>query len=74
MDVVEMIPNVPDMPFSRAVVWLDRNDGLPRRMEIEELSGQHRTLTLRNLRMNQPVSDKTFAFEVPDGVRVVDQS
>jgi outer membrane lipoprotein carrier protein len=74
MDVLEMIPNVPDMPFSRAVVWLDRNDGLPRRMEIEELSGQHRTLTLHNLRVNQPVSDKTFAFDVPEGVRVVDQS
>ncbi len=35
MDVVEMIPTVPDMPFSCATVWLDRSDGLPRRMEIE---------------------------------------
>ena len=35
MDVVEMIPTVPDMPLSRATVWLDRSDGLPRRMEIE---------------------------------------
>jgi outer membrane lipoprotein carrier protein len=73
MDVVEMIPTVPDMPFSRATVWLDRSDGLPRRMEIEELSGQRRTLTLHNLRVNQPVGPKTFTFEVPAGVRVVDQ-
>lgn len=73
MDVVEMVPTVPDMPFSRATVWLDRTDGLPRRMEIEELSGQRRTLTLHNLRVNQPVTANTFTFVVPDGVRVVDQ-
>ena len=74
MDVVEMVPTVPDMPFSRATVWLDRVDGLPRRMEIEELSGQRRTLTLHNVKVNQPVSAKTFTFDVPAGVRVVDQS
>lgn len=73
MDVVEMVPTVPDMPFSRATVWLDRGDGLPRRMEIEELSGQRRTLTLHNLRVNPPVAARTFTFDVPDGVRVVDQ-
>jgi outer membrane lipoprotein carrier protein len=73
MDVVEMVPTVPDMPFSRATVWLDRADGLPRRMEIEELSGQRRTLTLHNLRVNPPVATRTFIFDVPDGVRVVDQ-
>jgi outer membrane lipoprotein carrier protein len=73
MDVVEMVPTVPDMPFSRATVWLDRSDGLPRRMEIDELSGQRRTLTLHNLRVNQPVGAKTFTFDVPAGVRVVDQ-
>jgi outer membrane lipoprotein carrier protein len=73
MDVVEMVPTVPDMPFGRATVWLDRADGLPRRMEIEELSGQRRTLTLHNLRVNQPISAKTFTFDVPDGVRIVDQ-
>jgi len=42
-------------------------------MEIEELSGQRRTLTLHNLRVNPSVAAKTFTFDVPDGVRVVDQ-
>jgi putative cardiolipin synthase len=37
VSVVEMIPTVPDIPFTRAVVWLDRADGLPRRIEIHEL-------------------------------------
>lgn len=73
VDVVDMVPAVPDMPFSRATVWLDRGDALPRRIDVEELSGQRRTLILHNLRTNVPVSDKTFNFEVPSGVRVVEQ-
>jgi outer membrane lipoprotein carrier protein len=71
--VVEMVPTVPDMPFTRAVVWLDRGDGLPRRIEIEETTGQQRALTLRNLRANVPIRDDTFRFRVPSGVKVIQQ-
>ncbi len=73
VDVVEMVPTVPDMPFTKATVWLDREDGLPRRLEIDERSGQRRTLTLHKLKVNQPVPERTFTFQVPAGVRVVEQ-
>jgi outer membrane lipoprotein carrier protein len=73
MDVVELVPAVPDLPFERAVVWLDRADGVPRRLEITERSGATRTLTLSKVRVNRSVPDRTFRFEVPPGVRVVDQ-
>jgi outer membrane lipoprotein carrier protein len=73
VDVVQLVPAVPDLPFERAVVWLARGDGLPRRLEISEHGGASRLLTLSHLRVNQSVSDKTFVFKVPDGVRVVDQ-
>jgi outer membrane lipoprotein carrier protein len=73
MDVVELVPAVPDLPFERAVVWLDREDALPRRLEITERSGSERTLTLSKLQVNRSVPDRTFTFEVPSGVRVVDQ-
>jgi outer membrane lipoprotein-sorting protein len=73
VDVVELTPAVPDLPFERAVIWLDRQDGLPRRLEITENSGALRTLALSNLRVNRRVPDSTFEFKVPSGVRVVDQ-
>jgi outer membrane lipoprotein carrier protein len=73
MDVVRLEPAVPDLPFERAVVWLDREDGLPRRLEITEHSGASRTLTLSKVRVNQSVPEHTFTFDVPSGVRVVDQ-
>ena len=73
LDVVELIPAVPDLPFDRAVLWLDREDALPRRLEITEKSGALRTLALSNLQVNRRVPDSTFKFEVPAGARVVDQ-
>jgi outer membrane lipoprotein carrier protein len=73
VDVVQLVPAVPDLPFERAVLWLDRGDGLPRRLEITEHSGAGRTLTLSKVRVNQSVADRTFRFDVPSGVRVVDQ-
>ena len=73
VDLVQLVPAVPDLPFERAIVWLDREDGLPRRLEITEHSGATRTLTLSKVRTNQAVPKGTFTFEVPSGVRVVDQ-
>lgn len=73
MDVVELVPAVPDLPFEKAVLWLDRADGIPRRFEITEHSGATRTLTLSKVRVNRSVPDSTFRFAVPSGVRVVDQ-
>jgi outer membrane lipoprotein carrier protein len=73
VDVVKLIPAVPDLPFDSAVVWLDRADGLPRRLEISEPSGATRTLTLSKVRANATVPKGTFTFVPPSGVRVVDQ-
>ncbi len=73
MDVLEMVPLQPELPFRRAVVWLDREDALPRRLEIEEKSGATRLLTLSHLRLNESIPDRTFRFDVPGGVRIIDQ-
>lgn len=73
VDVVRLEPIVPDLPFTQATLWLARDDGLPRRLEIEERSGATRTLTLANVRVNQTIAEKTFRFDVPAGVRVIDQ-
>jgi len=73
VDVVELVPAVPDLPFERAILWLDQGDALPRRLEITERGGALRTLTLSKVQVNQRVPDSTFAFKVPPGVRIVDQ-
>ena len=72
-DAIQLIPAVPNMPFTKAIVWIDREDALPRRLEIHEESGATRTLSLSHIRVNQGVPASTFEFKVPRGVRVVDQ-
>jgi len=72
-DAIQLIPAVPNLPFTKAVVWIDREDALPRRLEIHEESGATRTLSLTHIRVNQAVPASTFQFKVPRGVRVVDQ-
>jgi outer membrane lipoprotein carrier protein len=73
VDVVELIPLSSELPFSRAVVWLDREDALPRRLEITERRGGVRTITLSHVRTDTRLPANAFAFTVPDGVRIVDQ-
>jgi outer membrane lipoprotein carrier protein len=72
-DAIELVPAVPDLPFEKAIIWIDRENALPRRLEIHEQSGATRTLNLDQIRVNERVPDDTFTFKVPTGVRVVDQ-
>ena len=67
VDVVELVPKTDDLPYSKAVVWIDRDDGLVRRIEIEETSGQRRTLVLAKLAVNRGVPGREFTFSPPAG-------
>jgi outer membrane lipoprotein carrier protein len=73
VDVIALTPVDPSLPFTEAVVWIDQFDNLPRRLEVREKGGQRRTLVLTGVETNRRVTPATFQFEVPKGVRVVDQ-
>ena len=72
-DVVTLQPKTGDQPYTEATIWVRREDGLVRRLEIRETSGQERTVVLANLKVNGGVPGREFAFFPPGGVRVVDQ-
>lgn len=72
-DVVALTPLDRNLPFTDAVVWLDQFDYLPRRLEVREKGGNRRTLILSSVETNRRVSANTFSFDVPSGVRIVDQ-
>ena len=73
VDVVSIVPRTDNLNFSKAVLWLDRDEALPRRIELEESAGVRRILTLSQVRPNAPFERAVFEFRVPRGVRVVDQ-
>jgi len=72
VDVVALVPTRDDQPYSAAVIWVGRADGLVRRLEITEASGQLRTVTLSRLKVNAGVPGREFTFLPPSGVQVVD--
>ncbi|MGH2601541.1 MAG: outer membrane lipoprotein chaperone LolA, partial [Dehalococcoidia bacterium] len=71
-DVVALAPREKDAPYEQAVIWVDRDDGLVRRIEIVETGGQRRVVMLRRVRVNQGVPQREFSFSPPKGVRIVD--
>lgn len=73
VEVVSIIPRADNLNFSKAILWLDAEEALPRRIELEESAGVRRILTLSRLRPNATVDKALFEFRVPKGVRVVDQ-
>src|SRR5216110_1478424 len=72
-DVVALVPKADDQPYSEATIWVSRDDGLVRRLDIVEASGQRRTVVLRDIRVNGGVPGRELTFSPPAGVRVVDQ-
>lgn len=73
VDVIRLVPKGHDQPYSEAVIWVGREDGLVHRLEITEASGQERTVILRNLKVNEGIPGRELTFSPPGGVRVVDQ-
>jgi outer membrane lipoprotein-sorting protein len=72
-DVVALVPLQRDAPYAEALIWVNRKDGLLRRIEIADASGQRRVVALRNVTVNTAVSRREFTFSPPAGSRVVDQ-
>ena len=73
LDVIRLVPKGHEQPYSEATIWVGREDGLVHRVDIMESSGQERTVSLRNIRVNRGVPGRELTFSPPAGVRVVDQ-
>ncbi len=73
VDVIRLMPKAHDRPYSEAVIWVGREDGLVHRLDLTEASGQERTVILRKLQVNGGVPGRELTFSPPSGVRVVDQ-
>jgi len=71
-DVVELVPVSEDAGFRKAVLWLDVDDALPRKIELDEGPGLRRSLSFTRLQPNAPYNRKTFEFDVPPGVRITE--
>src|SRR5207247_9593278 len=69
-DVIALVPKRDDQPYSAAVIWVGRADGLVRRLEITETSGQLRTAMLRRVKANAGRAGGEVQVAVTTGGRV----
>jgi len=69
--VLAFEPLTEDPLFRRAILWIGQRDALPYRLELDELTGVRRILTLSRVRVNERLPADAFTFRVPQGVRVV---
>jgi outer membrane lipoprotein carrier protein len=63
-----------DAPFTKATVWVDDDDSLIREFEMVEGNGVTRHIHLLTVQIDAPIEQSAFAFTIPKGVKVVDQT
>jgi outer membrane lipoprotein carrier protein len=68
-----LTPRTAGAPFERAKVWIGA-DALVRQVEIEEPGGLRRRLRFTNMRLGSALPKGAFVFDVPPGVRIIDQA
>jgi outer membrane lipoprotein carrier protein len=71
-DVIALTPQVSNPSYREAVLSVARADGLVRRLDITEGSGQQRTVILTQIALNRDVPRREFTFVPPRGTRVVE--
>ena len=70
---VALVSLDPTIPFQKAIVWVDDDDALIRQFETTDANGLTRRITITSIETNAKLDPGVFAFEPPEGVRVVDQ-
>ena len=72
-DVVALTPLDATAGYREAAIWVSRADGIVRRVEIVEATGQRRVVALHGLESNTAIAPRELRFTPPAGARVVDQ-
>jgi len=73
-DVISLTPRERTASYSLVQLWVDRRDGLVRRLEVTEASGAVRRIAFDRVRTNVRIPASAFVFTPPAGIRVVDAS
>ena len=67
---VRLVPKVEGLPFREAVLYVS-DDGLLRKLDLVEDTGQRRSFLFETVDVNVPIPDAELRFDPPPGVRVI---
>ena len=71
VDVLRLTPRGESLGFRWAEIAIARTDGILRRIDLMEESGQRRTLVFSAIQTQAEIPAEELRFEVPQGTRVV---
>lgn len=72
--VYRLTPRSANGAFSRAVLWIGRDDALLWQLEVDEPSALIRRVRFTSIATNVPLPKEAMTFSPPPGVRIVDQA
>lgn len=71
---VELVPRVSgSVPFQKATLWLDEKEPRPIRVQVLDVQGVDRTITLTSWTRDAKLAANTFTFSPPKGVKVLNK-
>jgi outer membrane lipoprotein carrier protein len=76
MKQVELTPKTEPLAsqVTTVVLWLDESDYLPRKILINEITGDTTEISFSNIKVNQPVADEQLQFDAPEGTEVIEEN
>lgn len=74
VSVFVLTPKAANTPFTKATLWIDRDEAVVRQLEAVEPSGLVRRIRFTNIRTDAELPKDALTFVVPAGVKVLDAS
>lgn len=72
VSVVTLLPKAQNAPFTKATLWIDREDASVRQLEAVEPSGLIRRIRFRDIRSDVDLPHDALTFVVPPNVKIID--
>ena len=70
--VLAMIPNRETDPTKQLSVWVDREDYLTRKFQVEDLAENISIFEFEAFQLGEPLPEGIFQFVPPEGVEIID--
>ena len=70
--VIELTSKTDDTFIPKMTVWIDEKTYVTRRLRYTDVNENVTTYNLRKIKINQPVPESVFRYQIPKGVDVID--
>ncbi|MBN2430337.1 MAG: outer membrane lipoprotein carrier protein LolA [Acidobacteria bacterium] len=71
--IIELLPTNPKIKdyFSKLILWVDADTGIPMQQRIEELNGDRTIIQFFKVKINKKIKDKNFEIKFPRDVEYI---